>query len=142
MDGDLNMDPSKGIGRALLAALGQFAKLSGHQELASAKLILLGFSGTGSLVGRFAAYAPDRVLAVVATHPGRNPLGLEILAIRGGSVGGGREVHRTTFRGGADPTFRDGNLGFSSGAVDLLTLMRAACSDEQAHTTRCGRLGR
>jgi pimeloyl-ACP methyl ester carboxylesterase len=78
-DGDLNMDPAKGIGRALLAALGQFAKLSGHQELASAKLILLGFSGTGSLVGRFAAYAPDRVLAVVAAHPGHNPLGLETI---------------------------------------------------------------
>jgi hypothetical protein len=78
-DGDLNMDPAKGIGRALLAALGQFAELSGHRELASAKLILLGFSGTGSLVGRFAAYAPDRVLAVVATHPGHNPLGLETI---------------------------------------------------------------
>ena len=78
-DGDLNMDPAKGIGRALFAALGQFAELSGHRELASAKLILLGFSGTGSLVGRFAAYAPDRVLAVVATHPGHNPLGLETI---------------------------------------------------------------
>jgi pimeloyl-ACP methyl ester carboxylesterase len=78
-DGDLNMDPAKGIGRALFAALDQFAELSGHRELASAKLILLGFSGTGSLVGRFAAYAPDRVLAVVATHPGHNPLGLETI---------------------------------------------------------------
>jgi len=42
-------------------------------------LILLGFSGTGSLVGRFAGYAPDRVMAVVATHPGHNPLGLETI---------------------------------------------------------------
>ena len=75
----MNMDPAKGIGRALLAALSQFAELSGHGELASAKLILLGFSGTGSLVGRFAGYAPDRVMAVVATHPGHNPLGLETI---------------------------------------------------------------
>ena len=78
-DGDLNMDPAKGIGRALFAALDQFAELSGHRELASARLILLGFSGTGSLVGRFAGYAPDRVMAVVATHPGHNPLGLETI---------------------------------------------------------------
>jgi len=78
-DGDLNMDPARGIGRALFAALDQFAALSGHRELASARLILLGFSGTGSLVGRFAGYAPDRVMAVVATHPGHNPLGLETI---------------------------------------------------------------
>ena len=78
-DGDLNMDPARGIGRALFAALDQFAELSGHRELASARLILLGFSGTGSLVGRFAGYAPDRVMAVVATHPGHNPLGLETI---------------------------------------------------------------
>ena len=47
--------------------------------MASARLILLGFSGTGSLVGRFAGFAPDRVMAVVATHPGHNPLGLETI---------------------------------------------------------------
>jgi hypothetical protein len=78
-DGDLNMDPSKGIGRALLSALTQFAELSGHPELASAKLILLGFSGTGSLAGRFAEYAPDRVLAVIPAHPGHNPLGVDTI---------------------------------------------------------------
>jgi hypothetical protein len=78
-DGDLNMDPSKGIGRALFAALTRFAEMSGHPELASAKVILLGFSGTGSLSGRFAEYAPDRVLAVIATHPGHNPLGVDTI---------------------------------------------------------------
>jgi hypothetical protein len=78
-DGDMNMDPSKGIGRALFSALTQFAGVSGHPELASAKLILLGFSGTGSLVGRFAEYAPDRVLAVIAAHPGHNPLGVDTI---------------------------------------------------------------
>ena len=72
----MNMDPSKGIGRALFSALAQFADMSQHPELASAKLILLGFSGTGSLVGRFAAYAPDRVLAIIAANPGHNPLDL------------------------------------------------------------------
>jgi hypothetical protein len=78
-DGDMNMDPAKGLGRALFSAVAQFAKISGHPELTSAKLVLLGFSGTGSLAGRFAEYAPDRVQAVIAAHPGHNPLGLETI---------------------------------------------------------------
>lgn len=78
-DGDMNMDPSQGIGRALFSALDQFAEMSRHPELAFARLILLGFSGTGSLAGRFAEYAPDRVLAVIAAHPGHNPLGLDTI---------------------------------------------------------------
>jgi hypothetical protein len=74
--GDMNVDPSKGIGRALLGALTQLAQSSNHPELGSAKLILLGFSGTGSLVGRLAEFAPDRILAVIATAPGHfDPLG-------------------------------------------------------------------
>src|SRR4030095_14696693 len=80
-DGDMNMDPAKGIGRALFSALPQFADMSQHPELASAKLVLLGFSGTGSLVGRFAEYAPDRVLAVIAANPGHSPLGLETIEL-------------------------------------------------------------
>jgi hypothetical protein len=77
---EMNVDPSKGLGRALFSALTQIAKSSGHQELASAKVILLGFSGTGSLVGRFADYAPDRIMAIVATDPGHfEPLGMETI---------------------------------------------------------------
>src|SRR6266849_2322380 len=38
--GDMDMDPSKGIGRALFAALTQLAQSSSQPELASAKLIL------------------------------------------------------------------------------------------------------
>ncbi len=78
--GDMDVDPSKGLGRALLAALTQFARLSAHPELASTKVILLGFSGTGSLVGRFPAYAPDRTLAVIAGDPGHfEPLGVDTI---------------------------------------------------------------
>ena len=77
--GDMNVDPSKGIGRALFSALTQFAQSSRHAELASAKVILLGFSGAGSLAGRFPAYAPDRVLAVIAANPGHNPLGVDTI---------------------------------------------------------------
>lgn len=82
MKGDMNMDPSKGLGRALFSALAQFAGSSRHPELASAKVVLLGFSGTGSLVGRFAEYAPDRVLAAIATDPGHfDPLGVDTINI-------------------------------------------------------------
>jgi hypothetical protein len=79
---DMNVDPAKGIGRALFTALTQFAKSSGHPELTSAKLILLGFSGAGSLVGRFPEYASDRVLAVIPTAPGQfDPLGVDTISL-------------------------------------------------------------
>ena len=64
----------------LRAALEQFHARTTRDQ-ASAKLILLGFSGTGSLVGRFAEYAPDRVLAIIAANPGHNPLGLETIEL-------------------------------------------------------------
>ena len=80
--GDMNVDPPRGIGRALFSALSQLAQASSHPELASAKLILLGFSGTGSLVGRLAQYAPTRVLAVIATDPGHfDPLGVDTISL-------------------------------------------------------------
>lgn len=78
--GDMNVEPSMGIGRALFAALTDFAQTSGHSELATAKLILLGFSGTGSLVGRLAEFASDRILAVIPTDPGHfDPLGVDTI---------------------------------------------------------------
>jgi dienelactone hydrolase len=77
---DMNVDPSRGIGRALFAALTQLAQTSSHPELRSAKLILLGFSGTGSLVGRLAEFAPEPVLAVIPTDPGHfDPLGVDTI---------------------------------------------------------------
>jgi hypothetical protein len=50
---EMDMDPSHGVGRAIFTALEQFAQQSGHSELSSAKLILLGFSGTGALFAHF-----------------------------------------------------------------------------------------
>src|SRR5947208_15103322 len=79
---DMDVEPSKGIGRTLFAALSQLAQSSGHQELASAKLILLGFSGTGSLVARLTGCAPDRVIASIPTHPGHfDPLGMDTVTL-------------------------------------------------------------
>jgi pimeloyl-ACP methyl ester carboxylesterase len=79
---DMDMDPQKGIGRALLTALTQLADASHHPELTSAKLVLLGFSGTGALAPRLAAYAPERVVAVVASDPGHfDPLGVDAITL-------------------------------------------------------------
>src|SRR5438128_2088572 len=65
--GDINVDPRRGLGRMLFAALAQLAERSARRELASAKLIMLGFSGTGSLVARMTEYASDRVIASIPT---------------------------------------------------------------------------
>jgi hypothetical protein len=66
---DMNMDPSKGLGRALSAALDQFSTITGHQELASNPLIFLGFSGAGPLSARLVGSYPDRALAAVLSSP-------------------------------------------------------------------------
>jgi hypothetical protein len=80
--GDINVDPRRGLGRTLFTALAQLADRSGHPELASAKLILLGFSGTGSLVARMTEYAPDRVIASIPTHAGHfDPVGMDTITL-------------------------------------------------------------
>jgi len=66
---DMDVDPYKGLGRVLFLALSQVAQASGHKDLESGKLILLCFSGTGFLVARLAAYAPDRVLSPAGWLP-------------------------------------------------------------------------
>ena len=79
---EMDMDPSHGVGRALFTALDQFARHSGHAELSSSKLILLGFSGTGALFAHFVGYAPDRILASIPADPGHcDPLGVDNLRL-------------------------------------------------------------
>jgi hypothetical protein len=55
---DMNMDPPKGLGRALFSALDQFATAAGHDELTRIPLIFLGFSGAGPLAARFVGGSP------------------------------------------------------------------------------------
>ena len=76
--GDMNVNPSRGIGRVMFSALEQFARTTSHPELAESKVILLSFSGGGSLVARMAGYAPDRVIAAIPYAPGNvDPLGID-----------------------------------------------------------------
>lgn len=75
---EMDMDPSHGVGRALFTALDQFARQTSHAELSSAKLILLGFSGTGALFAHFVGYAPDRIVASIPADPGHyDPVGVD-----------------------------------------------------------------
>lgn len=69
--GEMDMYPEHGLGRSLFSALETLGKQSGHSELADAKLIVLGSSGTGAYFGHFVAFAPDRVLAAILTNPGQ-----------------------------------------------------------------------
>jgi hypothetical protein len=96
---EMDMDPSHGIGRALFTALDQFAQQSGHPELSSAKLILLGFSGTGALFAHFVGYAPDRVVASVPTDPGHyDPVGVDNVRLPPAAL----NVPELVMAGGAD----------------------------------------
>ncbi len=68
--GEMDMYPEHGLGRSLFSALNTIGRESGHPELANAKLIVLGFSGTSADFGHFVAYAPERVLAAILANPG------------------------------------------------------------------------
>ena len=46
--GEMDMYPEHGLGRSLFTALDALGQESGHPELGRAKLIVLGFSGTGA----------------------------------------------------------------------------------------------
>ena len=70
--GEMDLYPEHGLGRSLFTALGTIGKESGHPELSQARLIVLGFSGTGAYFGHFVTFAPDRVLAAILTNPGTN----------------------------------------------------------------------
>ncbi len=96
---EMDMDPSHGAGRALLTALDQFAGQTGHAELSSAKLILLGFSGTGALFAHFVGYAPDRIVASIPADAGHyDPVGVDNVHLPSSALA----VPELIMTGGAD----------------------------------------
>jgi hypothetical protein len=79
---DMNMDPAKGLGRALFTALDRFAQITRHPELSDAKLIFLAFSGAGPLSARFVGLVPDRIIAAILSAPGhRDPYGIDTVSL-------------------------------------------------------------
>lgn len=97
--GDMNMDPSKGLGRALFTALEQFARTTGHAELSDSDLIFLGFSGAGPLCARLVGFAPDRAIAAILSAPGHfEPLGIDTVELNPQAL----SVPELIIAGGAD----------------------------------------
>lgn len=97
--GEMDMDPTHGVGRALFTAIDQFAKQSHHRELSSSDLVLLGLSGTGALFAHFEEYAPTRVIAAVLIHPAHyQPVALDRVNLSAE----GLKVPELIFSGGAD----------------------------------------
>jgi dienelactone hydrolase len=96
---EMDMDPAHGVARALFTALEQFARQSGHSELSSAKLILLGFSGTGALFAHFVGYAPDRIVASIPSDAGHyDPVGIDKVRLPPAALA----VPELVIAGGAD----------------------------------------
>lgn len=96
---DMNMEPANGLGPSFFRALEQFGKETQHPELPSADLILLGFSGTGALTGRFVAEYPGRILAGVLSAPGHfPPLGINTVRLNRNA----QRVPELIIAGGAD----------------------------------------
>jgi dienelactone hydrolase len=103
---DMNMDPAKGLGRALFTALDQFAQTTGHKEITGAQLIFLGFSGAGPLSARFVAAFPERTIAAILSYPGHyEPNGINTVNLDTPAIA----VPQMILAGGADDrsgTFR------------------------------------
>jgi dienelactone hydrolase len=79
--GDLQPDATRGPGRALFAALTQFAVLTGHAELATAPVILFGFSAAGVLSATLTHAYPDRVMGAIPFAPGSAFLNLDTVTV-------------------------------------------------------------
>ena len=85
--GDIDVDPNRGLGRALLTAVEQLSVMTKHPELKTAPLIVLGFSGAGALAGRLVGFAPDRIEAAILSHGGQvAPLNLDTISLSGAAL--------------------------------------------------------
>jgi predicted esterase len=82
--GDIDVDPNRGLGRALLTAVDQLSAITSHPELKTVPLIVFGFSGAGALAGRLVGFAPDRIEAAILSHAGQvSPWNLDTISLSG-----------------------------------------------------------
>lgn len=65
---DLAWDVSNGCNEALLAALDTLAEVSGYEELHTAPIVPVGHSAMATFPWNFAAWNPERTLAIVSYH--------------------------------------------------------------------------
>ncbi len=78
---DLQIDASKGPGRALFVALDQLGTLTGHTELANANVLLFGFSAAGYLSMTMANDYSSRVLGGILLAPASSHADIDDLAV-------------------------------------------------------------
>lgn len=79
--GDLQPDATKGPGRAMFAALDQFATTTAHPELGHVPVIPFGFSAAGALTLTLTHAYPDRVLGTIPYAAGSSTVKLADLPI-------------------------------------------------------------
>ena len=83
---DLQADAAKGPGRALFQALDQFAVSTAHPELATANVVLNGFSAGGYLAVSLLNAYPSRVLGAVPYAPASGYYDLDQLRVTAGGA--------------------------------------------------------
>jgi len=88
-------DSTLGSGQALLSVLEDLALHSNHPEIATAPLVLAGFSNGGYFALTFAAQYPSRVLGFSVNKSGyaKAPMSTELLSIPGLLIKGSQEAH-------------------------------------------------
>ena len=79
--GDIQSDATKGPGRALFAALSQYASDNKHPEIATNKVILSGFSAAGVLAVTMEKAYPDRILTAIPYAAGSAYLNLDTVDV-------------------------------------------------------------
>lgn len=79
--GDIQPDATKGPGRALFAALTQYATDSKHPEIANLNVFLTGFSAAGVLSTTMANAYPSRILGFIPYASGSAYLDLETVPV-------------------------------------------------------------
>ncbi len=79
--GDLQPDATKGPGRALFAALSQYALDSKHPEIANVGVVMTGFSAAGVLTTTLTNAYPNRVLGFVPFASGSIRVDLDTVPV-------------------------------------------------------------
>lgn len=78
---DIQSDATKGPGRALFAALSQYAADNKHAEIAGTKLILSGFSAAGVLAVTMEQAYPGRILTAIPYASGSGYLDVDTVVV-------------------------------------------------------------
>ncbi len=96
---DLQANADQGPARMLFTALAQLSDLTGHTELASARVVLYGFSAAGVLTASMVNVHPDRVLGAIQYAAGSTYVNLDSIPASAAAVA----IPRLILANAADP---------------------------------------